>query len=45
MTTVIRKKDKIKYQYAVKKTKKRFGGWTSDGVKRYDEITNLVKSD
>ena len=39
------KKYKIKYQYAVKKTNKRFGGWTSDGMKRYDEIANLVKSD
>ena len=27
------------------KKNKRFGGWTSDGMKRYDEIANLVKSD
>ena len=39
------KKEKIKYQYAVKKTNKRFGGWTSDGMKRYDEIASIVKSD
>ena len=38
-------KEKIKYQYAVKKTNKRFGGWTSDGMKRYDEIASNVKSD
>lgn len=39
------KKEKIKYQYAVKKTNKRFGGWTSDGMKRYDEIASIVKKD
>ena len=39
------KKDRIKYQYAVKETNKRFGGWTSDGMKRYEEITDLIKSD
>ena len=38
-------KEKIKYQYAVKKTNKRFGGWTSDGMKRYDEIASVVKKD
>ena len=27
-----------------KKTK-RFGGWTIDGMKRYDEIAGLVKTD
>ena len=35
----------IKCQYAVKKTNKRFDVWTSDGMKRYNEITGLVKSD
>ena len=39
------KKQKIIYQYAIKKTNKRFGGWTSNGMKRYDEIANLVKND
>ena len=25
--------------------KKGFGGWTSDGMKRYDKIASLIKSD
>ena len=40
-----KKKDKIEYQYAVKKSNERFGDWTSDGMKGYNEIANLVKSD
>lgn len=27
------------------KTNKRFGGWSSEGMKRYDEIAKIVKSD
>ena len=43
--TPVTKKDKIKYQYADKKTNEIFGSWTSNDMKRYDEISNLVKSD
>ena len=31
--------------YTTNKTNKRFGGWSSAGMKRYDEIAKLVKSD
>ena len=27
------------------KTNKRFGGWSSEGMKRYDKIAEVVKSD
>ena len=38
---------KVKYQseFTMNKTNKRFGGWSSEGMKRYDEIAGLVKSD
>ena len=31
--------------YTTNKTNKRFGGWSSVGMKRYDDIAKLVKSD
>ena len=38
---------KVKHQsiLAINKTNKRFGGWSSKGMKRYDEIAEVVKSD
>ena len=42
ITTITRKKKKVKFQYAVKKINKTFGDWTNDDIKIYDEIASLV---
>ena len=38
-------KTKKQSDYTLNKTNRRFGGWSSEGMKRYDEIAKLVKSD
>ena len=38
-------KSKKQSNYTLNKTNQRFGGWSSEGMKRYDEIAKLVKSD
>ena len=44
-STNIEKKLKQQSVHTMNKTNKRFGGWSSEGMKRYDEIAKVIKSD
>ena len=44
-STNMQKKVKHQSVFTMNKTNKRFGGWSSEGMKRYDEIAEVVKSD
>ena len=41
------RKKLVKHQlvFHINKTNKRFGSWSGEGMKQYDEIAKLVKSD
>ena len=41
----MQKKVKLQLLYTIKKTNTRFGGWSSEGIKHYDEIAKAIKSD
>ena len=44
-STNMQKRVKHQSEFTMNKTNKRFGGWSSEGMKRYDEIAGLVQSD
>ena len=44
-STNAQKKDKHQSVFTMNKTNKRFDGWSSQGMKRYDEIAKIIKAD
>ena len=40
----MQKKVKLQSLFTKNKTNKRFGGWSSEGMKQYDEISKVAKS-
>ena len=44
-STNVQKKVNHQSEFTMNKTNKRFGGWSSEGMKQYDKITQVDKSD